>query len=185
MSKRVKVTKIEKRYKDRKTGEEKSLTMDYAKVVDRINEFRSDNPRGLIETDPRIEGKMLIFKAHILKDKSDSNSAEATGHAYAEIDNSEKQFEKLETIAVGRALALLGYAAGGEVASFEEMEEFQSYKDGKIEEITLRMQSITDIFELRDYFMGLGSYMAESRVIDAKDKRKAELLDANSGNEAK
>lgn len=184
MSKRVHTTRIEKKYKDKKTGEEKTISMDYAKVVDRINEFRKDNVRGLIETTPTIENGMLIFKAHVLKDKSDDNSAEATGHAYAKIDGTEKQFEKLETIAVGRALALLGYAAGGEVASFEEMEEFQAYRDQKIEEITVKMQSINDIFELRDYFLGLGTYISDSRVIAAKDKRKEELLHADSGHEA-
>lgn len=175
MTKRVKTTKIEKKYKDKKTGEEKAISMDYSKVVDRIAEFRKDNVRGLIETTPSIDGDQIIFKAHILKDKSDKNSAEATGHALAKNEGTEKQFEKLETIAVGRALAMLGYAASGEVASFEEMEEFAAYRDNKIEELIAGMQACNDINELRTYFMGLGSYMAESRIIEAKDARKAEL----------
>lgn len=179
MSKRVRTTKIEKKYKDKKTGEEKRISIDHAKVVDRIAEFRKDNPRGLIETEPKIDGETLIFKAHLLKDKSDKNSAEATGHAYAKIDGTEKQFEKLETIAVGRALAMLGYAASGEVASFEEMEEFTAYRDQKIEEAIEGMTNCKTIPELRQYFMGLGSYMAESRIIEAKDKRKEELSHAD------
>jgi hypothetical protein len=185
MSKRVKTTKIEKKYKDKKTGEEKKISMDYSKVVDRIAEFRKDNPRGLIDTSFTITDGQLIFKTRILKDKSDQNSAEATGHALAKYDaDSEKQFEKLETISVGRALAMLGYAASGEVASFEEMEEFAAYRDNKIEELIVGMQDCSDINELRTYFMGLGSYMAESRIIEAKDKRKAELNE-NSRPEAK
>lgn len=180
MTKRVKTTKITK-----KTKSGKEITIDFAKVVDRINEFRTDNPRGLIETEPTIEGEMIIFKAHIIKDKSDKNSAEATGHAYTKNEGADKQFEKLETVAVGRALAMLGYAAGGEVASFEEMEEFAAYRDTKIDKIIEKMNECKTIEELRNYFMGLDSYMAESRVIEAKDKRKEELSDANSRTETK
>jgi len=180
MTKRVKTTPIEKKYKDRKTGEEKSIKMDYAKVVDRINEFRKDNPRGTIKTDLVVNGDLATFSAYIMKDKSDTNSADATGHAVAQIDHSEKQFEKLETVAVGRALALLGYAAGGEVASFEEMEEFAAYRDQKIEEHIGNLRACKTIEALRKYFMSLGSYMAESRIIEAKDARKEELLNADS-----
>ena len=179
MSKRVKTTQITK-----KTKSGKEITINFAKVVDRINEFREDNPRGLIETSPQMDGDQIIFRAHIVKDKSDKNSAEATGHAFAKNEGTEKQFEKLETIAVGRALAMLGYAASGEVASFEEMEEFATYRDQKIDELIEGMADCKTIAELRTYFMGLGSYMAESRIIEAKDKRKADLSDANSGHKA-
>lgn len=184
MSKHVKTVKIEKKYKD-KQGVEKTLSLDYSKVVDRLAEFRKDNPRGKVETNPTMDGDTIIFKAYILKDKADSNSADATGHAMAKYEKTEKQFEKLETIAVGRALAMLGYGASGEVASFEEMEEFTAYRDQKIDEVIEKMQSMKTIEALRKYFMGLGSYMAESRIIEAKDKRKGELLNANSRPTAK
>lgn len=183
MNKRVKTTKIEKKYKD-KQGNEKKIEINYAKVVDRLNEFRSDNPRGSIETTPTVEGDMIMFKAHIVKDKSDKFSAEATGHAMAEKNGTEKQFEKVETIAVGRALALLGYAAAGEIASFDEMEEFAAYRDNKIEEIIEKIHNCKTIPVLREYFMGLGTYMAESRIIEAKDERKAQL-NADSRTKAK
>lgn len=100
----------------------------YAQVKDRLNEFRSANPRALIETTPMVQADgRVMFKARILTDKADQNSAEATGHALSE-KAGEKAFEKLETIAVGRALALLGYASDGEIASSEEMEEFEAFK---------------------------------------------------------
>lgn len=180
MTKRVKTTKIEKKYKDKQTGQEKKITMEYSKVVDRLAEFRKDNPRGRIETTPTIADDTLMFKAYILKDKADKNSADATGHAMAKYEGTEKQFEKLETIAVGRALAMLGYGASGEVASFEEMEEFTQYRDQKIEELIEQLNQCKTIPELRERFMSLGSYMAESRIIEAKDRRKGELSDANS-----
>ena len=80
-----------------------------------------------------------------IKDKSNEASAEATGHAFVKVTEKtiEKQFEKLETIAVGRALALLGYSADGEIASSEEMEEFLADKESKrqdaIDEATERI----------------------------------------------
>lgn len=172
---RVKTTRIEKKYKDKKTGEEKSITIDFAKVVDRLAEFRKHNPRGLIKTTPTIDGNMLIFKTYILKDKSDKFSAEATGHAMGNKDGSDKQFEKLETISVGRALALLGYAAAGEIASFEEMEEFTAYRDNQIDDIIFNIEACKTLPELKDYFLSLGSYVAESRVVEAKDARKEAL----------
>jgi hypothetical protein len=179
MNKTVKTTRIEKHYTDRKTGEKKSITINYAKVVDRLNEFRSENPRGKIETTYQIADGFIAFKTYILKDKSDINSAEATGHAVAKNDGGEKQFEKLETLSVGRALAMLGYAASGEIASFEEMEDYNAYKDEKIEEAIGRMKSSENLEELKTIFMSLGSLMANSRIIEAKDAKKASLNENN------
>lgn len=172
MTKRVKTTVIEKKTK---TGQ--TIKLDFAKVVDRLNEFRENNPRGLVQTEPTVdnENKVIIFKTRIVRDKKDPNSAEATGHAMGKIDGSEKQFEKLETISVGRALALLGYAASGEVASYEEMQEFYEYRDNKIDEAVSKLEGCQTIDELRDCFMSLDSLMAEEKIIEAKDKRKAEL----------
>lgn len=181
MSNTVKTTRIEKKYKDKKTGEYKTITIDYAKVVDRLNEFRGANPRGLIETSPSMQGDMIFFKAHILKDKSDENSAEATGHAVGKNDGSEKVFEKLETLAVGRALAMLGYAAGGEIASFEEMEDFKQYQDELIDNTVNTINSFTQLDELKQYFLSLkGNLMAHSKVIAAKDAKKKELTNADN-----
>jgi len=176
-SKRVKTTKIEKQYTDKKTGEKKTITIDYAKVIDRVNEFRGDNPRGTIKTEMKVVDDLATFSAYVKKDNADEFSAVATGHAVAKVDFGEKQFEKLETVAVGRALAMLGYASSGEIASFEEMEEFTAYRDQKIEEIIENINGCHNIPALRTYFMGLEGYMAESRVVAAKDKRKAELME--------
>lgn len=106
---------------------------EYAQVKDRLKQFRDDNPHGLIETAPTIDGEIILFKARILKDKSDPTSAEATGHSYGP-SKEDKAFEKLETIAVGRALALLGYSQDGEIASGEEMEDFIQFQENKKQE---------------------------------------------------
>lgn len=178
MTNRVKTTQIEKKYTT-KTGETRILKIDYAKVVDRLNEFRSENPRGLVETHPEIIGDTIVFKARILKDKADTNSAESTGHSVAKNNGSDKLFEKLETLAVGRALAMLGYSAGGEIASFEEMEEYNAWKDDKIEDAINKMNETKTLPELKEVFTSLGSLIADSRIIEAKDKKKGELNESN------
>jgi len=104
---------------------------DYAQVHDRIKEFRKDCPKGSIETKPTmLENGQMIFHATVIKDLSDESSARATGTSYGK-STGVKSFEKNETIAVGRALAFLGYGADGAIASSEEMEEFYQYKNEK------------------------------------------------------
>jgi len=128
---------------------------DYAKVADRLKLFREDCPNGLIETTPTIEGTTIMFKARILKDKAKESSAEASGHAIGE-NKGQKAFERLESISVGRALAMLGYMASGEIASSEEMEEFQEYVEEKRQEEMLTIQAelaeIKTIEDLREFY---------------------------------
>jgi len=126
---------------------------EYAQVKDRMLEFRTNNPNGLIETTPTITGTTIMFKARILKDKSNLDSAEATGHAMGE-NKGAKAFEKIETIAVGRALALLGYGADGAIASSEEMEEFiESKQSKKVAELMKQVDEITDLKVLREFYL--------------------------------
>lgn len=165
----------------KKTQTMKLGSADYAKVKDRIHEFRTDCPNGLIETEPTITDTHIIFKARILKDKADPASAEATGHSMGEIGGDkkkEKVFEKQESIAVGRALALLGYGADGEIASSEEMEEFLAHKQEQMaEEIMNITESIGDcstLDELQKYWSALSGEMRKY-ALDAKNAKKAEL----------
>lgn len=130
---------------------------EYATVPTRIKEFRSDCPNGLIETTPQILASgQIIFKARVVKDKSDEYSAEWTGHSLGG-SKSEKDFEKLETIAIGRALAVLWYMASGDVASSEEMEEFVEYqktkKEEELEYLLDELQYIDSIEKLKDFYI--------------------------------
>ena len=151
---------------------------DYAQVKDRIKEFRTDCPNGLIETNPTImEDGQVLFKARILKDKSDPSSAEASGHAIGQ-NKGIKAFEKLETIAVGRALALLGYASDGEIASSEEMEEFNKYQEEKRQEYILEMTekicSASTIDELKEVWATIdGTVRKELETL--KEQRKKQI----------
>lgn len=160
----------------------------YATVPQRIKEFREACPKGKIITKyEKIEG-VTIFKAYVWKDKADAvsneygvvlDSADATGTAENN-KKDEKAFEKLETIAIGRALAILGYLASGEIASTEEMEEFNEYKQDKIDLAVATINNTETIDDLKAVFLSLGNLIAEQAVVTAKDAKKKELSDASN-----
>jgi hypothetical protein len=165
--------------------------VEYAGVADRLKEFRENNPRAKITTTPTMfpDGSAM-FQTSILQDKADENSAEATGSAMYSATEMKKQkaFEKLETISVGRALALLGYLNNGEIATNEELQEFEQYKDEKVQEqielgISL-LESAETIDELKKAFVSLGALISKPEIIEAKDRRKEQLnASATSGTE--
>lgn len=152
----------------------------YATVPTRIKEFREQCPNGLIDTKPEVQTDgSIIFTARILKDKDRQQSGEATGHSMGKIKD-DKNFEKLETIAVGRALAMLGFMASGDVASSEEMEEFLSDKEIKrlkaVQEVKDRADKITNLDELRTLFSdskGLGKEVDEYIMARASELKNA------------
>lgn len=90
----------------------------YAPVSARIEQFHKDHAKGTINTSYDFKEGYCIFKAVVSFD-----DRTFTGHAFGKVAT-EKAFEKLETVSVGRALAMAGYLAGGEIASYDEMEEF-------------------------------------------------------------
>ena len=154
---------------------------DYATVPTRIKEFREQCPNGVIETSSIINGVgETEFTATIFKDGNNRNVGSATGHAQALLKG-DKAFEKLETIAIGRALAILGFMASGEVASYEEMEEFLTEKEAKkqkiIEDTIADVNQIESIEELRTYYKensGKGKEVASiitARVEEIKSKK--------------
>jgi len=150
---------------------------DYAKVAQRIQEFREANPRGLIDTTPTIQGELIMFRARVLKDKGDETSAEASGHSYG-ANKGEKAFEKLETIAVGRALALLGYGSDGEIASSEEMDEFLQYQEDKladqVKEAGLKLKKSKTIDDLKTIWADL-PIDVKAELEEVKEAMKTKL----------
>lgn len=148
---------------------------DYATVPVRIKEFREANPNGLIETKPEMQKDgTYIFTARILKDKANPSSGEATGHSIGQI-SADKAFEKLETIAIGRALAILGYMASGEIASSEEMEEFNKFKmkkhEQQVAEVIEQMRKAKTLAELQKIFVA-SLVKTDKDVIATKDEMK-------------
>lgn len=152
----------------------------YATVPTRIKEFRTECPNGLIETNPIIQpdGATVIFTARILKDKSNPASGEATGHAIGKLSG-DKAFEKLETISIGRALAILGYMASGDIASSEEMEEFMVYQENKKIEARVyaieKLEECKTLEDLQNTWKSLGTTIQDTEVIAKKDELKSKL----------
>lgn len=104
---------------------------DYALVPGRLKRFREENPRAAVDTEPSYNADgSITFKATIVKDQADPHSARATGTArYTENElKKPKAFEKLETISIGRSLSNIGYLNDGQIASTEEMEEFEQFQ---------------------------------------------------------
>lgn len=121
---------------------------EYATVPTRLKAFRESHPRADVKTEPTFtENGDVIFKATIVSDVSDESSPKATGHSYGKMAGA-KAFEKQETIAVGRALALLGYLNNGQIASTEEMEEFESYQAEKIVKQIEEAETVEELLEL-------------------------------------
>jgi len=153
---------------------------DYSKVPTRLKEFRQDNPRASVTSKHEmLEDGGVIFTTTIIKDKKDEYSADSTGTAYYNVSEMKKPkaFEKLETVSVGRALSLIGYLNNGEVASTEEMEDFYSYKQDKIDEAVASLEATNDLEELKTVFKGLGTVIAEKAVVSAKDTMKAKFTE--------
>ena len=173
---------------------------EYAKVADRIKLFWEENPNGKIDTERENCGDDKIrFVARIWRNASNieelvksSASVEAikmTANACASADaikHGDKENEKLETVAVGRALAMLGYLASGEVASREEMDAFEAYKAQKwqedVDNYIKQLNAATTIEQLRNVFISIPIDMRScSEVIIAKNDCKDKLLNAKEG----
>jgi len=169
---------------------------DYAKVADRIKVFWEENPNGKIDTEREdISENKVRFIARIWRDSdvvsnlattsTNINAIKFTANATASADaikKGDKENEKLETVAVGRALAMLGYLASGEVASREEMEQFEIYKadlfQDEVNKTIELMKKAKTIDELRRLYVSLRSELRTNpEIINAKDELKKKLTE--------
>lgn len=149
----------------------------YAPVKERVKAFREENPNGAIETIVETIGDGYIkVRATVTKEIGNDKSAMANGHSFGNVKN-QKQFEKLESVAVGRALAFLGYLADGEIASSDEMEEFLNYKEKKknaeFDRVSKEVKEINDVEKLRKYY---GKNTGLGKEIDEIIKTRADEL---------
>lgn len=170
--------------------------IDYAKVADRTKIFWEENPNGKIDTEREdISENKVRFIARIWRDSkvildlatvgTDINIVKLTANATASADaakKGDKENEKLETVAVGRALAMLGYLASGEVASREEMEQFEAYKadlfKDEINKTIEEMKETKTIDELRKLYVSLSAELRTNQeILNVKDKLKKKLTE--------
>ena len=149
----------------------------YATVPTRLKEFREKNPRSSVVTEPTITDTRVIFKATIITDLADETSARSTGHAYGELKD-DKAFEKLETVATGRALALLGYLNNGQVATTEEMEEFELFQENKFAEAVESVAKATTREEMQSIIAKLKPAQ-QKELLPHIQERSKELSNAS------
>lgn len=104
---------------------------DYVPVNARIMQFRETFPDGFITTEVSNtsygEKTGVRFVAKIFRNLEEAklNLPASTGHSELILDD-EKVLEKAETVAVGRAIALLGFSIKESIASEEEMDNFNN-----------------------------------------------------------
>lgn len=96
--------------------------IEYAKVSARVGEFHKLYKLPAITTSFEFKEGWAIFKATVIPDTTKPERC-FTGTSMGKV-GAVKAFEKLETIAVGRALAFAGLLSDGEIASNEEMQSY-------------------------------------------------------------
>lgn len=104
----------------------------YVRVNERLKEFWAKYPDGRVETGATISDGVLILNAKLYRKNEDANPA-GTGHAFLTDPNGDKVGEYTETVAVGRALAMMGFRVEKSIASSEEMDRFKQTQETKTE----------------------------------------------------
>lgn len=148
--------------------------IEYAKVPARLKEYRQKNPKSDVQSTPHWhEDGSLDFETQIIRDKSDETSMSSNGwaHASATEMNKPKAFEKLETISIGRALAKQGYLNNGEIATTEEMEEFEDYRESLVMEAIEAVQTATT----REELMEIQSSLPASQQLQLNEPIRARV----------
>lgn len=145
---------------------------EYAKVSERLKEFHKSYKNGNIETSYSLTEAMICFKATIIPD-IEKPARFFTGHSLGKIAGI-KAFEKLETIAVGRALAFLGLLADGDIASADEMSDFKSeLTEVDVSSAVKKISNVNSLEELRKVWNALSQIQRDdSLVTRAKDEKK-------------
>lgn len=94
----------------------------YAPVGERLNAFHETYGNAQIKTSYDFKEGWAIFRTKITLNVENPTQY-FTGHSMGKVAT-EKALEKLETVSLGRALAIAGFAPDGTIASAEEMEKF-------------------------------------------------------------
>lgn len=154
---------------------------EYAQVAERLRAIHEDHKGAFdILTEYNVtESGNIVFTAKIalyLKEGVRTYS----GHSFGKV-GATKAFEKLETIAVGRALAFAGYHGDGEIASTDEMQELA--KDLDTEAVTsaiAQIQSAKTVPAMRKAYKDMPVEIQQNKdVIEAGKAKKKELTTIN------
>lgn len=150
-----------------------SVEIPYAKVSERVKAFHGDHTSGSIRTEHEFIGDAVMFKARVIPDVSNGESY-FTGSSFGKFAGL-KGIEKLETVAVGRALAMAGYLSEGEIASEEEMEvHYDNLPEIDLEGALNKLTASKTIDELATAYRSLSQIERDN----AEVKKKANILKA-------
>lgn len=97
---------------------------EYVQVNTRVEYFNKEYKSGNIKSSVSEAGGGVIFRAKVTPD-TEKPDRFFTGHSHGKISG-EKALEKLETVAVGRALAFMGIGIVDGIASADEIQSIQS-----------------------------------------------------------
>lgn len=145
---------------------------DYAQVADRVAEFNRIHSNGSITTTYEFKDGWVIFKATISLDIKNENRI-FTGTSLGKA-GAQKAFEKLETIAVGRALAFAGFLSDGSIASSEEMQKYEEVQIEINEDEAIAKLTVTKTLEeLQKVWVSLSQAERNNPIISKyKDQLK-------------
>lgn len=100
---------------------------DYVQVNTRVDFFNQTYTNGRIATEVKFENSTVWFKAVVTPDLKNPERY-FVGHSFGELGK-EKAFEKLETVAAGRALAFMGIGIVDSIASSDEIANFHNKQE--------------------------------------------------------
>jgi len=150
-------------------------------VTDRLEAFRTNHPNSKILTSYKTENNKVVFKAFLWRDKTEVIQSLANGISkeliYLTADaeataqktiTSDKDFEKLETMAIGRALSNLGYSSTGKIAE-SMVSELDQYKDelyqDSVDSAIDRLQNCKTLDELKANYQALNPVLRIDKTI--------------------
>jgi len=105
----------------------------YVGVNERLLDFYKKHPEGRVETSVTVVGDGIIVKASLYRKPEDIIAA-ATGHSFLTDIAGDKVGEYTETVAVGRALAFMGFRVEKAIASAQEITRYNKAKGGEKKE---------------------------------------------------
>lgn len=150
--------------------------VEYAKVATRLVEFHEDNAGCSIETDIQFqaggENTWIIVTATVVCPRG-----RFVAHSMDAFKGKQKFLEKLETVAVGRALAYAGYMASGEIASFEELDNYEASRLRNESNDVLRSQLIAELKQVNDQLHIESLFRRIERMTTVDEDLKAELTE--------
>ena len=147
---------------------------DYSKISSRVKAFSSTYKTAQILTEiVKDELGHIIFKAHAVVD----GTIKGTGHAHqvegSNNTNNSSHYEVCETIAVGRALAFIGFSEADSLASYEEIE------NSKLQESQVALHKAT--LEVASTYL---SRAFKNAVDERNEERIAECQKDMRGNDS-